>query len=170
CVLAGMVVALRPSPAEGRVARSRWWLTAAALGVLVLGVRVEASLRRSVTPGYEAGFYRWERGADGTPVRWAGGRAALTPEVNGAVMILRLAAPLPGVERRPQIVQVWVDRAPVATLRLASPDWQEITVPVSTPPGGHVLVELETRETVVPSRVTDSRDRRVLGVMVGEIR
>jgi hypothetical protein len=141
-----------------------------ALGLLVLGVRLEVALRRPVTPGYEAGFYRWERQADGTPARWAGGRAAMTPRVGGSVMVLRLAAPLPGIEGRPQSVRVWVDRAPVATVRLASPGWQEILVPVGTPPSGHVLVELEARETVVPSRITASRDRRALGVMVGEIR
>jgi hypothetical protein len=122
-----------------------------------------------VSPGYEAGFYRWERQADGRAARWMRARAAMTTPVRGRILTVPLGAPIPGVERRPQVVRLWVDRRPQPPVRLDRPGWETVAVPVAARPGGHVLVELEVAYTVVPSRLGPSRDDRELGVMMGEV-
>lgn len=169
CILAGTAVAL--APPDPRPARSRRpVLAAVAIGLLLLGLRAEAALRRPVSPGYEAGFYRWERQPDGGAARWTRHRAAMTVQVHGRVMELRFRAPIRDVAARPQTVRVWIDRRPSAVLHLAASDWQKVDVPMGQPPGGHTLVEVEVGYTFVPSRVSASRDDRRLGVMMGEIR
>jgi O-antigen ligase len=170
-VLAGWLAGLTPPaahPVRHRAARRIAW-TAAAIGLALLVVRVEAALRRPVPPGYEAGFYRWERQPDGAGARWMGGRAAMTVRVDGPVLALSFRAPLPGVGARPQTVTVRVDGRPAASVRLATGDWHPVAVRVDRPARGHVLVELETAYTLVPARATASRDTRRLGVMVGPV-
>jgi hypothetical protein len=119
--------------------------------------------------GYEAGFYRWERQPEGGAARWTRRRAAVSVPAQGRVLALRLRAPIPDVERRPQVVRVWVDRRGPETVRLATGAWQALDVRIDKPPGAPVLVELEVGYTFVPSRVAASRDQRTLGVMVGEL-
>jgi hypothetical protein len=170
-ILAGWAAGLAaPAPqwAPGRFARRLVWVLAAA-GLVLLVLRFEAALRRPIPAGYEAGFYRWERQPDGTAARWTGGRAAQTARVEGRVLVLTLRAPIPDLAVRPQIVTVWVDGRPAGTVRLAAPDWQPLAVPVDRPPGDHVLVELETAYTFVPSRAASPGDTRRLGVMVGAL-
>jgi O-antigen ligase len=165
-IVAGAAAALVPPVAS---ARRRFWpvacITLAAAAALLL-VRIEAGLARPVSPGYEAGFYHWERQPDGTPARWTRRRAAMSVPVDGGVLELRLRAPLPGIETRPQVVRVWVDRRPPLVIVLPGADWHTVRVPVTQPRGQHVLVELEAGYTVVPSRLGPSRDDRRLGVMV----
>ncbi len=169
CILTGTAAAL--APAKPRPVRSpRWALTAVALGLVCLGLRAEAALERPVSPGYEAGFYRWERQPDGSPARWTGPRAALTVPIRGRVMLLAFRAPIPDIASRPQTVQLWVDRRLVAVLRLTAAEWQTLEVPLGQPVGAHALVEVETGHSFVPSRLSPSRDDRRLGVMMGEIR
>lgn len=168
CILAGVTVALVPPDRRTGVSR-RWGLVAAALALVVLGLRADVALRRPVSLGYEVGFYRWERQADGRAVRWSRGRAAMSIPVRGRIMELQLRAPIPGVETRPQVVQVWVDRRLAAEVRLANPEWHAVDLPVEAPAGGRVLVELDVAYTFVPSRLTGSRDERRLGVMMAEV-
>jgi O-antigen ligase len=167
-VLAGTAVAVAPRTRPPRLSRGAA-VTALALGLALLAWRVEAGLRRPVSPGYEAGFHRWERQPDGTAARWTRGRAAMNVPVQGRILELPLRAPTPGVHTRPQVVRIWVDRRPPLVVRLAGPDWQVVALPVASAPGGHVLVELDVDYTVVPSRVAASRDDRRLGVMVGAL-
>ena len=169
--LAGWLAGLTPPAAprrRHRYARRLAW-TAAAIGLALLVVRVEAALRRPVPLGYEAGFYRWERQPDGAGARWMGGRAAMTVRVEKPILALSFRAPLPGVGARPQIVTVRVDGRPAGSVRLATDDWHPVAVRVDRPVSGHVLVELETAYTLVPARLTASRDTRRLGVMVGPV-
>ena len=99
------------------------------------GGRSEA-LRRPVTPGYEAGFHRWERQPDGRAARWTRGRAALSVPVRGPALELAFRAPIRDVAARPQQVRVWLDGRPAAALTLATPDWQAVTLPVGRPSRG----------------------------------
>lgn len=168
CILTGALAALTPASRRPGLSR-RWVLVAAALGLVILGVRAEAALRRPVSPGYEAGFHRWERPADGRPARWTRRRAALTTPVGGRVLELWLHAPIAGIEARPQVVRVWVNRESPRVVRLTGPRWEAVAVPVQAAPGAHVLVELEVAYTVVPSRRGTPGDNRTLGVMVGEL-
>lgn len=168
CILTGAAAALAPPVRRPALSR-RWALAAVALGLVTLAVRAETALTRPVSPGYEAGFYRWERQADDRPARWTHRRAAMTTPVRGRILEVRLRAPIPGIEARPQIVRVTVDHQPTAVVRLATPAWQVVDVPVQAPPGTHVLVELEVAYTFVPSALAPSRDARTLGVMVGEL-
>jgi O-antigen ligase len=167
-VLAGATAALAPRTRPLRISRGAAG-TALVLGLALLAWRVEAGLGRPVSPGYEAGFHRWERQLDGTAARWTRGRAAMRVPVQGRILELRLRGPIPGVDARPQVVRIWVDRRPPLVVRLASADWQIVPLPVAASPGRHVLVELDVSYTVVPSRVGASRDDRRLGVMVGEL-
>jgi hypothetical protein len=93
----------------------------------------------------------------------------MTVRIQGPILVLSFSAPLPDVAARPQAVTVWVDGRPAGTVRLATPEWHSLSVPVGRPIGGHVLVELETAYTTVPARLTGSADTRRLGVMVGPV-
>jgi len=99
-----------------------------------------------------------------------GRRAALTVPVRGRVMLLGFRAPIPDIAARPQTVHLWVDRRPVAILRLTTAEWQTLEVPLAQPAGAHVLVEVKAARIFVPSHGSTSRDERRLGVMMGEIR
>lgn len=174
-ILAGCVAALAPPDPPGAPLRGDWrrrlvlslaLLTAAG----TVGARVGTALRRPLPPGYEAGFYRWERLAEGTLGRWTRRRAATVLRVDGPLLELGFRAPLPGIARRPQVVRVWLEGRPAGRLVLATADWHRLTLPVQAPSGSHVLLELESAYTVTPRRVTASWDDRTLGVMVGEAR
>jgi hypothetical protein len=169
CILAGTAVALAvPAlPPPGR--RRPWLAVAIAVGLVLASARAYDALQRPVPLGYEAGFYRWERQPEGGAARWTRRRAAVSVPAQGRVLALRLRAPIPDVERRPQVVRVWVDRRGPETVRLATGAWQALDVRIDKPPGAPVLVELEVGYTFVPSRVAASRDQRTLGVMVGEL-
>jgi O-antigen ligase len=167
CLLAGAAVALAPPPPRPAPTRRRA-LAAVAVGLVLLGVRAEAAWRRPVTPGYEAGFHRWERQPDGGAARWTRGRAATTVPVRGRVLELAFGVPIRDIAARPQQVRVWVDGERRPDLRLTTPDWQRIAVPVRPPVGRHTLVEIEVGYTFVPARLSASRDERRLGVMMRE--
>lgn len=168
CILAGTAVALAP-PDRWPALPRRVTLAAVAIGLVIVAFRADAALRRPVSPGYDAGFYRWERLADGRAARWTRGRAAMTVPVRGRIMELRFRASIPGVEARPQVVLVRVNHRRTAEVRLTAPDWQTVDVPIQESAASHVLVELEVAYTFVPSRVGGSRDDRTLGVMIGEV-
>jgi O-antigen ligase len=165
-ILAGAAVALTPADRPARAPRGAL-AVAVAVSLALLAWRIETSLARPVSPGYEAGFYRWERQPDGSAARWTRSRAAMSVPAQGRVLELRLRAPLAGIETRPQTVRVWVDRRQPLRIRLDRAAWRTVTIPVSAPPGQPVLVELEVSHTVVPARLGGSRDDRRLGVMVG---
>jgi O-antigen ligase len=167
-ILAGAAVGLAPPPPAVRPSR-RWAIVAVGVGLILFVVRADAALRRPVSPGYQAGFHRWERQADGSAARWTGHRAAMTVPVRGRILELRLAAPIPDLPARPQTVRIWVDRGPAVAIQLATPDWQTVSVPVDKPGDGHVLVEMEVAYTFVPRDHPPSRDQRRLGVMVREV-
>jgi O-antigen ligase len=161
-LFAGAVLALAP-PAPRRLSR-RMVLVGLAVALVLLGARTIEALRRPVTPGYELGFYHWERQADGSASRWTHGRAALSVPVGGSTLELAFRAPIP------QRVRVWLDRRRAADLILATPEWRVIALPVTRASGEPLLVEVESGYTFVPSRVSSSRDDRRLGVMMGELR
>jgi len=167
-LLAGAAVALAP-PAPRRLSR-RTLVVGLAVALALLGGRAAEALRRPVTPGYEAGFYRWERQTDGRAARWTRGRAALSVPVRGSTLELRFRTPTRDIAARPQGVRVWLDGRPAAELILATPDWQTIALPVVRASGEPLLVEVEPGYTFVPNRVSASRDDRRLGVMMGELR
>jgi hypothetical protein len=166
-LLAGAAVALAP-PARRRLPR---WALLVGIGIALalLGGRAAEALRRPVTPGYEAGFHRWERQPDGRAARWTRGRAALSVPAGGPALELAFRAPIRDVAARPQQVRVWLDGRPAPTMTLASPEWQTITLPVDQPVGSPVLVEVEPGYTFVPSQAAPSRDHRRLGVMMAEL-
>ena len=165
-LLAGAAVALAP-PAPRRLSR-RLLLVGLGIALALLGGRAIQALRRPVTPGYEAGFHRWERQPDGRAARWTRGRAALSVPVRGPALELAFRAPIGDIAARPQQVRVWLDGRPATAMTLATPDWQAVTLPVGRPVGAAVLVEVEPGYTFVPSRDAPSRDDRRLGVMMAE--
>jgi O-antigen ligase len=166
-LLAGAAVALAP-PAARPLPR-RALLAGVGVALLLLGGRAAEALRRPVTPGYEAGFHRWERQPDGRAARWTRGRAALSVPARGSALELAFRAPIRDIAARPQQVRVWLDGRPAAAVTLAAPDWQAVTLPVDRPAGAPVLVEVEPGYTFVPSRIAPSRDDRRLGVMMAEL-
>ncbi|HEV8311144.1 MAG TPA: O-antigen ligase family protein [Methylomirabilota bacterium] len=168
CIVAGTAVALAP-PARQPAWSRRWAAAAVAVALVIVAFRAEAALRRPVSPGYDAGFYRWERQPDGSAGRWTRGRAAMAVPVQGRVMTLRFRAPIPGIEARPQVARVMVNHRPMAVLTLATTGWHTLEVPVADSPGTHALVEVDVAYTFRPSELTPSEDDRRLGVMVGEV-
>jgi hypothetical protein len=165
-LLAGAAVGLAP-PIARRLPR-RVLLVVLGVALILLGGRAAQALRRPVSPGYEAGFHRWERQPDGRPARWTRGRAALSVPVRGSAIELAFRAPMHDIAARPQQVRVWLDGRPAAAVTLAAPDWRRLTLPVGQPVGAPVLVEVEPGYTFVPSRVSPSGDHRRLGVMMAE--
>jgi O-antigen ligase len=163
----GAAVSLVP-PAPPLLSR-RAILVGLAVTLALLGGRVVEALRRPVSPGYEAGFYRWERQPDGRPARWTRGRAAFSVPVGGATLELAFRAPAHEIAARPQRVRVWVDKSPAPELVLATPAWHTLALPVRRAGGESLLIEVEPGYTFVPSRVSSSRDDRRLGVMMGEL-
>jgi O-antigen ligase len=169
CILAGTVVALTAPAPTSPGKRRPWFAVAVAVALVLAGARTYEALQRPVSPGYEGGFYRWERQPEGGAARWTRGRAAASVPAQGRVLTLRFRAPIPDVERRPQLVRVWVDRRAPETIRLATSQWHALDVRLDKPPGAPVLIELEVGYTFVPSQIAASRDQRTLGVMMGEL-
>jgi hypothetical protein len=139
-----------------------------AVALALLGARAWQALGRPVTPGYEAGFYRWEPRTDGPVARWTRGRAALSVPVRGTTVELAFRAPMRDIAARPQRVQVWLDGQPAPELVLSTPEWHTLALPVVRASGEPLLIEVEPDYTFVPSRVSRSRDNRRLGVMMAE--
>lgn len=166
-LFAGAVGGLAP-PAPRRLSR-RTVVVGLAVALALLGGRAIEALRRPVTPGYEVGFYRWERQADGSAGRWTRGRAAFSVPVRGSTVELAFRAPIRDVAARPQRARVWLDGRLAADLTLATPDWKTVALPVTRASGEPLLVEVESGYTFIPSRVSPSHDDRRLGVMMREL-
>jgi O-antigen ligase len=172
-VLAGLAAGLLPAVPAVPGAGARRGLVVSGLAILALAVvavpRAQAALRSGISPGYEGGFYRWERQPDNSPARWTRARAALAVRRAGTVVRLPIRAAMPGVETRPQRVRIWVGSEPVREHRLDTAAWQVLELPAPGLAGAPVLVSIEVDPTFVPAALTATRDTRRLGVMVGPV-
>jgi O-Antigen ligase len=134
------------------------------VGVLVvlLGLRVATAARR---PAVEAGLHAVEGGE----VRWTRGEAVLVLPVEGPVLRFLVSCPLREVAARPQTVTVLLDARPVQQLRLDTPAWRLVEVPVEKPAGQTVRLGVRTGYTFAPAALGVNEDDRRLGVLLGPI-
>ena len=114
---------------------------------------------------FQVGFYHWEKQADGRRVRWMGQRAAAIIPEGPEELLLELRAPLPGVEQRPQRVQVRLDQRTYA-LTLADREWRRLALPLSAEGTRRHLISLETAYTFNPAQSLGSQDSRNLGIQL----
>lgn len=168
-IVAAFLLALAPGgPFPFRPGRKTW---AFFLGLLALALGFQGQAIRSypLPENFQVGFFQWEEGPQGNPVRWMGQRAIARLPAGRGDLLIECRAPLPGVDRKPQRLSVQVgDRRQRFTLE--DQGWKLLTVSVPEPRGSHVLLRLETGHTFNPARAGISRDRRDLGLQLREFR
>jgi O-antigen ligase len=161
-LVGGIAHGLRPF---GRLSNG----TAAIMAALILvagAFQLVRAVERPLSPTFAPGFYHWERQPDGSVMRWMGRRGVYVAPVADGAVTLRVAAPLPGLDRRPQQVTVTVaGERGEATLHDDRP--HTITVPVDLPDGTSLPVKMETAWVFNPKEAgVNENDDRDLGVMI----
>jgi hypothetical protein len=158
-------------PVQAHSSRLRWLVFVPIGGALVLSVpsRAATELASMNVSGVSYGFFEWRTEADGTPFRWSGPRATLFVDGRARSVEIRFSGAAPaGIV---QHVEVRLDgrlanRVAVGTER------QQLRVVL--PASGSVMprrIDLTVTPTWIPAEVMPgNRDRRELGVKVGEIK
>jgi hypothetical protein len=157
----GLLMALSPAPR----ATYRWprWSALVAVLLILGAVRVQAVWRRPVPIGYVWGFHR----DDDADPRWTRGSAILNPAAQGTRLTLAFSFPVAHLTRRPQRVTVLVDGAEVRRLIFPSPTaWEIVDVPIGTPRGAPVLVQVRVAYSFVPADLGVNEDTRRLGILM----
>jgi hypothetical protein len=142
----------------------------AVTSVLLIGLMFQASLvwSRPVNTNYSSGFYRWEKQADGGEARWMTKKAVLNVKVKGDLMILKVSAPLPGLDKNPQKLNVWFGDYKVEEV-FNDTNVRTIEIPVNKKEGSYEMLWLESDYVYNPLNMNTGGDKRDLGVMVKRI-
>jgi O-antigen ligase len=142
------------------------------LGLLVLltaagGYQVKLVGNYPLEKNFEAGFYRWEKAPDGSPLRWMGRRAVAFLEARPGTLLIAYRAPLPAIAQRPQEVRLVIEDQ---TYRASLVDdaWNQLRIPFSESRRRPAILRLETAYTVNPAKSGSSSDRRDLGLQLRE--
>jgi hypothetical protein len=138
--------------------------------LLALGAfwQVKNIVERPLPGGFNTGFYQWEGQPDGTAARWTCGTAVMNVEVAGETMTLELSAPLPGIDKKPQVVHInFVGEKREVMFNDAS--WKTVVFNVRGTPGETRILKIRTEHVVNLSK-TGGQDDRDLGVMVKPVK
>src|SRR5262249_54046506 len=84
----------------------------------------------------------------------------------GPMLRLDVACPVAQLALRPQTVSVLIDGVLVKQVTLETRDWNTIDIPVGSPLGSIVLVQLRTSYTFHQSTMGTSTDTRRVGVLL----
>jgi len=166
CFYLALALAARPAAERWRLGR-RGWLIVLLTAALLLGGRAVYVFNRPPMADFRAGFYTPERFDGGRVGSWMGRRAVwfAPPEPRGRRLRLEVAALLPGLDRRPQGLEVRVDGQWRAFVTLPDRAWRPLTLDL--PPGHEPpRVEFRAAHVVCPARDGWSPDQRWLGVIV----
>jgi len=109
----------------------------------------------------ESGFRGWENTIDGTRVRWIGGHASFFVPAEAASFVMPVRTTFALIDDPPVTLRVTVDDRAAAVAVLASPGWQQVTVPL--PRGG------TRRVRRIDVRVDRTRPGN-RGAQIGEVR
>jgi hypothetical protein len=159
----GLLVGLTGAARPLRRVPGRWLLAAGIVVLVLLGVRLHALARWPIAPA-------WGLHPSEGILRWTGGGAWLTLPVEGRTLRITLAGPDPRWTGRPQEVRVRLDGVPVARLRLDTPGWRTLDVPVGRPVGVPVRLEIGVAYSFVPAALGLNPDTRRLGVALQPVR
>lgn len=136
--------------------------------LLILGAlwQVKNIFERPLPKSFGAGFYHWERQADGSYRRWMGRRGAFFGKVMDGKVSVEVSCPIPGLDQRPQKVSFTADgEKKELTLNNANPT--VISLNAVADENGLALIKMETSRLFNPKKdgghPTDDRD---LGVML----
>ncbi len=162
-VVLGVVAGLGGASEKG-VAKTPWLIGAAL--IVAAGVwQVAQASGRPLAVAFSPGFYHWEKQPDGSYRRWMGSRGVYVAKVVDGKVTVGLAAPLPGLDKRPQKVIVAVEGTSRATT-LTSADLVELTIPIDESDGALVPVKVEADWVYNPKEAGANDDDRNLGVML----
>lgn len=139
-----------------------------AVFAVALALRIGECVARPISKNFAEGFHQWEAQPDGTAARWASGTAVMGVEVAGETMTLELSAPLPGLDKKPQVVHINFDGGKMeVTLNDAS--WKTVAIHTRAKPGETRLLKIHS-ERVVNLSEMGGQDDRNLGVMVKPVK
>ena len=147
---------MRPRPGEGSA------YLKARLGFMDIGPRA--------LPGEEInwgpGWYQAE--GEDEPFRWSGPRSRmlLSSPGEGAILVLELATFHPNPQADPAVVEVFVGRSKVGSIRIDQHGWDEYRIDVTPGAGGRPApITLQVKSGhFIPSDMGMGEDRRLLGV------
>jgi hypothetical protein len=167
----GAAFLLALAPRDPRPFRPGRKTGAVFLGLLALagGFHWQAIKRYPLPENFQVGFYSWEIGPEGHPVRWMGRRAAAHLPADRGALLIECRAPLPEMDRKPQRITVRVgDR--YQRFSLGDQGWKRLTISFPEARGRHVLLRLETARTYNPAKAGSGADSRDLGLQLREFR
>jgi O-antigen ligase len=154
----------------GQAFRFRWASAAVVAGLLVFSIpfRARQEIATVNVAGVSYGLYDWAT-EDGVRWRWSGPRATLFVDGRARAIEVPLSGNLPS--GNPQNVDVLIDGQLVNRLAVG-PEWQRLRALLPDAPSSRPRrIDLLVSPTWVRADVIHrSKDRRVLGVRVGEIK
>jgi len=121
-------------------------------------------------PPEGAGFYPWERDADGIGFRWTRRWAALPLQIGGREAVIRMHAIHPEIERRPVTVDFFWNAELLRTVSLAWFGWTNFAVALPEEAMGNGVLSIHVSRTWSPARAGVSPDTRELGVAFAGVR
>jgi O-antigen ligase len=167
-ILCAFIVHTAGDRGDGAFPGRRVAMSLLALFAVALALRIGECVARPISKNFAEGFHQWEAQPDGTAARWACGTAVMGVEVAGETMTLELSAPLPGLDKKPQVVQINFDGEKMeVTLNDAS--WKTVAIHTRAKPGETRLLRIHS-ERVVNLSEMGGQDDRDLGVMVKPVK
>jgi hypothetical protein len=153
-----------------RVSRLRWPLAWLLGGLLVFSVpfRAKQELASVDLTGASYGLLGWRTESDGTRYRWSEPRVTLFVDGRARAVEIPLSGIVPSGAL--QQVEVWVDGR-LANRLAVGREWQRLRILLpAEPANGPRRIDLLISPSWVPAEVIrGNRNRRVLGVKVGEL-
>jgi O-antigen ligase len=152
------------------ITTARWPIAFLLGGLLLLSApfRVRQELASLDLRGVSQGLFDWGTEPDGTKCRLSGPQATLYVDGSARVVEIPLKGTLPS--GAPQRVEVRVDGRPTNGLAVGA-NWRPLRTLLPHPSAGPRRIDLLVSPSWVPAEVIPaSRDRRALGVKVGQIK
>lgn len=137
----------------------------ALLAMMALGRQAWLIHARPTPEGFSAGFHNRERVEGGTEGRWASRRAVMTARVKGKMAVIRMAALLPGLDKRPQKVRVMAGGQRWEIV-FADGGWQEVVIPTQKPVGSNETFWFDADYALNLKQAGISPDDRDLAVFI----
>lgn len=167
-ILCALIVHTAGDHGAGAFPGKRIAIPLLAVFAVALALRIGEWATQPISKNFAEGFHQWEAQPDGTAARWTSGTAVMGVKIEGGTMEMELSAPLPGLDKTPQVVQIYFDGEKREVI-FSDTSWKTVTINPRGNQGETRLLRINAGHVVNLSKI-GGEDERDLGVMVKPVK